>query len=540
MNKIKSNWYTIGIILLLGLFVMLGQKITFVDMGSKNSGNVFSDFTIGDFGVYLLSIVLLTIGIYLLRWAMGKYSFLIVKGQSRRFSFGKLCIVSGILLVMWIPWYLHLFPGVLTPDSLTIVDQTLENYLHNHHPVMYTLFAGSFLRLGEMLGDIHIGIALFSAVQSLIVAITLGLIVLRIWQKGVRIWVVVTVMAIYGIVPLFPIYAVNMQKDTLFSCSLVWLALWLTSDAREEGKMDLKRGSSLFILGILPCLLRNNGIYIVIVLTVLTLLLYKKDRIGYFSPLFLAIVGFFFITRVIYPAMGVDQIQDRRETYGLFLQQAAYVISNEGNIGEEEAEVLFKILPEEDWKEAYQPCLVDSLKWHRHFDNDYFSQNSDLFLKTVVKMFFSNPVEYIKATCLNTFGFWVWGVQLPDCAYADTGIWPNDYGIFATDYTESVWDGNLSEFLDDFDVVIGSGSLLWIIFVLLAAVPAASVKKLFLLALPALVNWLTILVATPLAFSMRYVFVFTLITPLIVVMAFVVISDPHKAEKKCLAQSEGK
>ena len=74
---------------------------------------------------------------------------------------------------------------------------------------------------------------------------------------------------------------------------------------------------------------------------------------------------------------------------------------------------------------------------------------------------------------------------------------------------------------------MGSGTLLWLI---MTAVTLTLMEKsrYWIVSVPALGNWLTTMIAAPVAFSFRYVYIFALGLPLFLILPFL----GKKAETK--------
>ena len=67
--------------------------------------------------------------------------------------------------------------------------------------------------------------------------------------------------------------------------------------------------------------------------------------------------------------------------------------------------------------------------------------------------------------------------------------------------------------------MIGSGTLLWCFLICLYLCVMQS-ERTWLILLPAFANWLVILIATPVAFSLRYVYIYALSLPLAFCLPF--------------------
>ena len=87
------------------------------------------------------------------------------------FLFKKIFLFFTVFLVLcWLPYLLALYPGVVLPDSLSSVAQSMGDVpISNHHPVLFTLLVKLFVH--DLPTDtINHGVFLFSIFQTLITA----------------------------------------------------------------------------------------------------------------------------------------------------------------------------------------------------------------------------------------------------------------------------------------------------------------------------------------------------------------------------------
>lgn len=123
------------------------------------------------------------------------------------------------------PSYLTFYPGCVTPDSAASIDQALGTAWENTHPVLFTLLVTPFMRFGSAVGNLTLGVALFSLFQMLLLAgiLAYGLTWLR--RKRIR-KVGICFVGLYFIVSqVFPLYAISMWKDVLFGAVVLLLTL---------------------------------------------------------------------------------------------------------------------------------------------------------------------------------------------------------------------------------------------------------------------------------------------------------------------------
>jgi len=439
-------------------------------------------------------------------------------------------VVASILLAAWSPYVLTYAPGSVQPDSLYSIsgDRT------NHHPIVFTLVVNSFARLGETAGDINYGIFTYTLLQALVIALSLSFGVLWIARKGAPSWWQVATVAYFAVVPVFPIYAINVQKDPLFSIFVASLSLLMYRTAESRGAfLESTRGITTFLaVCALVLFFRNNGVFVVIgSLAALALFFRRGQGRFYASAVALLIVTF------LIQGPGYNALEVRRNTFvesiGIPIQQVAYVVSTDGDISPEEKQFLGGLMPYSTWPAVYAPCLVDMLKWHPEFDGTYLNANRPRFIKTWASLFRKNPVAYFRAYCLGTFGFWKIGVN-NSYGFADTGVISNSMGVRATDLVERLTGRSIKPLLDGTRGADGAGGyagagiLIWLT-ILAAAVLTLRRRGLFAVALaPCIALWLSVMIATPVAFSLRYVFALAICLPAVFLLPFAASTETQR------------
>ena len=479
--------------------------------------------------------------------------------------FGKrrgFLLVLLLLLVSWLPYLLSFAPGSVLDDSLaSITPWTNGTPLTNHHPVVYSLLVGGFVSLSKILPlSLNAAVLLYSLVQSVCLAGTLAAMFCRLQRAGVRRWVLAAGIGYAMIVPYFPAYAMILWKDPLYSCALLWLSLLMFDAVRKEEVLSDRAWQIKWFLALLgTAFLRNNGAFCLLFMAAALLLSGQRKRFFYTACMTVIVALLFFtVQHTVYPLCHIADTE-YTEKIGIPLQQLAATVAYEGKMGEEEREFLLKIMPEQEWKERYAPCLADKIKWTDGANMEYISQNKRSFWKVWGNLLLKNLAIYLRAYGMDTFGFWVPGVQ-NRYGYVDLYITENNLGLHQTDLIQKLFGSTIRPLLKKRMIWIGSGTLLWMTLggMLLdilcregsgskisgregsgSKIPGSKIsgregsgskisggegekggKGDWIIYLPALGNALTVLLATPVAFSLRYVYVFAIGLPLYVLLPF--------------------
>lgn len=181
------------------------------------------------------------------------------------------------------------------------------------------------------------------------------------------------------------------------------------------------------------------------------------------------------------------------------------------------------ILPLSEWRESYSPFLVDSIKWAQGFDASVIASDKTKFFGMYFLAGLQNPSIYMEAFLLNNCGFWdpFVGVNENVAAYNYTN-WP---GVEAPDQIDliSILTGfSLRPILIPM-LFPSSGLLVWIL--LFTSFVASLPRRGGLCGLydaPLLLLWGTLVIASPIAYSFRYICVLLFILPVLLVLPFVI------------------
>ncbi len=132
----------------------------------------------------------------------------------------------------------------------------------------------------------------------------------------------------------------------------------------------------------------------------------------------------------------------------------------------------------------------------------------------------SNFGGYVKAYLLETLGFWHPYYQ-NSYGYIDQYITENNYGVHEIDLIKKITGFSIKEKLEYSGfMMIGSGLLAIIMLFSLILSLDFQKKRILLLYLTGMICWGLVMISTPVAFSLRYVFVLTLVVPILIFCPF--------------------
>ncbi len=435
--------------------------------------------------------------------------------------------VSLIYLVAWLPYVISYLPGSVYSDTYSSFEQALSGIYYNHHPILYSYLLGIFLKTGMKIGGtLESGILTCTLVQTVIMILIMAYFSTWVYKKNVRFDYCVLMTAFIALFPLFPFYAVAVWKDTPFSLAVLLYVLYSVDIAKSDGQI-LKSFSGIIkyiVLTFFVCFLRNNGIYICLFSFVIVTLAYWRQ----FRSLWkfevcavLTLIITLIIQGPVYSALKLST--ETVESLGITNQQIfAVFTSPEGEWSEEDEAFISKVWNIEEIPQKYTPALADTPKLYMDwFDMFYLDDHLDEYFKTWMRLGLKNPGIYVEAWLMETMSFWSlthggWE------AYIQLGVWPNSMmEIEERDLFHEVFGWSFGGTVQPDDYIV-PGSLFWMaMFSMIITVINAPRGKNFKLLVPlsgVIALWLTLMIATPIAVSLRYAYAFVLVLPLLPVL----------------------
>lgn len=403
--------------LVLTLNIILGFHISVGDKSDQISQGYISAFTANDllaFVFILPTVFCLLISLYLFINSFVSTKSVSLDKRSKPISLKKVLLFAAALFLLWLPYLLTYWPGLILGDSTDSIQQGLGNVpLNNHHPVIYSLFTGVCQRISQLFGGgITEGIAIYSVIQMLYMAVCLSFLINWIERRsGIKpIWGYL-LCAVFGLSPHIAAFSIALWKDPIFSSTLCVISVLLAEFCFTRGEVAKKKlwlTAYVFLL-LVAIFSRNNGIYIIFFTTVVLLIIWGiYDRFAKRSVCVKMIIAsasvILFSLIVTGPIYNIFSVQKEKvESVGVFLNQMARVVVYDGEMSDEDREYMNSLLALEQYSQAYTPSCVDSLKWDENFnskplDNDFFKHYFSMLQK--------NPKIYFDSWVLETYGFW--------------------------------------------------------------------------------------------------------------------------------------
>lgn len=313
-----------------------------------------------------------------------------------------------ILLICWLPTYLAFFPGIFGYDAPNQMQQLLgEIPLSAHHPIFHTAILGRIMEFGKYIfGNYNGGVALFCILQGILVTGSIAYTFLYMKIKRVPLCIFILTFIGCACNPVIQMLSFNTTKDILFGVVFLHFVIccyeWISKDTLKT-KVDILR---LILWGSMTCLLRNQGKYIVLVLLLFCIFIYRTDKKFLFSLGTIVIICQLFFT-ISTSVFGVTK-SDTREMLSIPMQQMAFVCTQyiqqgDVNLTQEEFEK-FTLLIKEENLYSYTPDISDPIKMY--FNTNVLKQDVLGYFKLYLTVGLRNPGEYLTAMCNMIYPYW--------------------------------------------------------------------------------------------------------------------------------------
>lgn len=434
-------------------------------------------------------------------------------------------LVGSLISICWLPFFLAFYPGVGMNDEIYVMQDPIGM---TNQPILYNLFLAFFYKTGLLLFNDHfIGTAMVILLMMWLMALSIAYVLKWLLDKGLDAKLVFVYGVYYTFFPLVIDYAIAAVKDKVFAASLM-LLVPITFDLVKEKFQDCswKRLRYFMLLCLLMMWTRNNGGYIFIVFCCLIIQIMHGSK-KQFLKLAISVlcIGMF-------PALFMGK--NFSEGLGVPLQQISRVVALDRPISEQDKAFINQMMPLEVIKKNYNPRNVDRIKWNDAYDRQFTDSHKQEFAATWWRLLIEYPKDYIQAWLLTTQGFW-WYVD-----WNEYGPWQSKFGkaydlkIFLADYKGGLDNGFmvsefniipynlrmlLGKYVWNYSTFPMGGICFWYTIVLGLLMISRKQQHLLIVLAPALLCSITLIVASPIAHALRYVFFYPLCLPLFFILS---------------------
>lgn len=320
-----------------------------------------------------------------------------------------------IIMAFWLPAILLSFPGNLCYDVLGEIRMAMGDVpITSHHPLLHILLVGFFIKIGELIGNISIGLFMYIIFQAVMLALALaGTIAWLKKEKACSDTMLLVILGIYCISPMYSNMAATAIKDVPFMAAVVWYVILLAEMAFHGERIRDRKFVAVFIaVSVLTGLLRNNGLYMVALSgVVITVAWWKKaDRTIRIRLALILIMLPIVFSKIIDGGLMVATRADKGsaiEALSVPLQQSArYLQLYKDELTDEEIRIYNNTFV--DYREAaaaYDPDLADPVKTFAYYGKEKGTLSLSSYLAIWFKDFFKHPIVYFEAFFAHIYGW---------------------------------------------------------------------------------------------------------------------------------------
>lgn len=436
------------------------------------------------------------------------------------------------LLIAWLPYIISFYPGVLSPDPAVQITAyyNLENkysdnidlidsnvLLTNHHPVFHTFILGGFTRIGDMLGNINFGLFLFIVFQLFVVITSYANALVYLKKLKTPLIFQLIILFLFAFVPVFPLYSICFVKDIFFGALLLFLIIEFHK-LLTNNNYKLVNYITLSLLILFMMLVRNNGIYIILLSFIPLILIVKTKKLPLILVLISSLSIYYIHNNVLLPAWHITGTSIR-EALSVPIQQTARLVKyHEEDVSEADKKVINKLLNYDGLAENYEANIADPVK--DEFKKGVTKKDINAYFCVWFKGLLKHPGVYINATVNTVYGYF----------YPNTSNWYiyHNYNKilprngFDFHFNKLKWPRIIIEniavsypYIPVLGAQVNIGFNTWIYLYLLAFLIHEHQKKLLPLILPALALLLTYIVG-PVNTYFRYILPLVMSLPILI------------------------
>lgn len=323
-------------------------------------------------------------------------------------------IAFAIIAISTFMVWRALWPGIYTYDMASQNEQISSGNITAHWSLLYGYLFAGFLDLGHLIfHNYETGMAMAMIVQALFIIFVETKIIKFATERSKSLVVYLGGILLFSLVPFFTVISVSSAQDVLFAGLFALVVLELVGVAEDKKRIDKKYTViKLLFLSVAMCMVRNNGVYALLVMFVFTAIFYKAPKKKLLYTIGGAIVLSFLYSGPMLSVLDVKKTTAVQEIAGVPSQQIARAYFA-GKISDQEREEVQKFYDfsatdydmEGDFAQYPKyPLIADYTKstLRTGVVKDDLLQYVGLWMKLGLK----NPDDYVEAFLLNSFGYW--------------------------------------------------------------------------------------------------------------------------------------
>ena len=450
-----------------------------------------------------------------------------------------------IIFICYLPYFIGLYPGVVSNDSYNQIRQVLSLRAYsNAHPIAHTFLIWVCFKLGHLISfGNNTCVAIYTLCQMLFMSAVFSYVSTYILRKRAPKWFFIGTVAFFALLPVNGFFAVTMWKDFIFSCFLLLLIPCLIEVVQTKGEWFNQPLHFIwfFVLSMLISVFRSNGIMIVF-LTLVSVLIFlprKKLRFSLLAAASLVVVIAY--QTILLPGLGIEQTS-RTEALGIPMNQICRVAALGLDLTDEQQKMVDDLVGT-DITEVYRPEGYDSIKFNPKYNASALDQDMGGYLKLWGNLLLKYPSVYFESYFCQTLGYWYPDIQNE---ITDAYVYENPNGIYEVNLIpglrefisyelkpEKTYDNPFLWCLNNMAIYV------WAAGLLIAYCFYKKKPTLIIVWMPLIAAWLSIMISAPVNHVSRYLYIFFIAMPLGIMISLfksseneVTVNDDKKASSK--------
>lgn len=425
------------------------------------------------------------------------------------------------------------YPGILSPDSISQMTQIMEHSYSNHHPYYHTQIIHMCVAIGfKLFGDINSAVAVYSVFSILVMASCFMYVVETAYECTKNLKLSAAIFSCYLVMPYHIMYSITMWKDVFFAAAVTCLVVSCYRYLKFVGDMKVNV-IILLVAAMGMCLLRSNGWVACFVSAAAFVVLFGKKQKKLILCFAVVLLSAYVLKHPVLEALHVSQ-PATAEFLSIPLQQIARVVTDGGELTEEQTQLLEKVIDIEKIPHEYKNYLSDPIKEliKEKGNQAYILEHKGDFIKLYLQLGMKYPSEYIEAWIDQTRGYWNSGYTYWRWF---NGVNKNTLGIHQTIRSQfanaaitmylGIWQS--SHFLLLF---LSIGLHIWGIVILAYRALVRKSREMLFVTIPFLAVILTLLISTPVYSEFRYAYAVFCGFPFVLAAAFADNTAEHKID----------
>ncbi len=329
---------------------------------------------------------------------------------------GNVFVLFAFFMVCWIPVWLAFWPGAFSSDSVTQFWMYYNQDFSTHHPLLHTLFLGVCVMFGmehSIDGSISFGLGIYSVIQVALMAGIFAYACHWLRKQKAALWARIAVTLFFGLFPFYSFWVFNSQKDILFGGLTLLFLLQMVNlwQGENKGWRFIVRMVILVIISALMMLLRNNGMYALILAMPLIILWLKGTRI-WITVAICASIGLALGCNQLMIATLDAEVPCKIELLSVPLQQIARTLRDYPEAIEEDTdEVILTLYGEGITPDLfYHEQISDPVRWQAYY-SQVDDNLGDLF-SLWIRMGLKYPQSYLEAFFVQNLPYYLPGSDM--------------------------------------------------------------------------------------------------------------------------------